>query len=87
MRRGFTTVARIGRNRGLAVLAAAWFGAITFQQCSPTPSPAPEPPKNAWAADMKPTLTIRELMEHFVDPTADFIFDDYKCQLRSSVQT
>ena len=75
MRRGFTTVARIGRGRGLAILSAAWLSAITFQQCAPAPQPAPEPPKNAWAAEMKPTLTIRELMEHFVDPTADFIFD------------
>jgi len=75
MRRGFTTGARTGRNRGLAVLAAAWLGALTFAQCSPAPQPTPEAPKNAWAGDLKPTLTIRELMEHFIDPTADFIFD------------
>ena len=75
MRRGFPTVARIGRGRGLAVLSAAWLSALTFQQCAPAPPPAPEPAKNAWAADMKPTLTIKELMEHFIDPTADFIFD------------
>jgi len=75
MRRGFTTGARTGRNRGLAVLAAAWLGASTFAQCSPAPQPTPEAPKNAWAGDLKPTLTIRELMEHFIDPTADFIFD------------
>ena len=75
MRRGLTTGARINMGRGLAVLGAVWLSAVTFQQCAPAPQPAPEPPKNAWAVDLKPTLTIRELMEHFVDPTADFIFD------------
>ncbi len=75
MRRGLTTVARINTGRGLAVLECR------LAQCHHVPAvcarapAAPEPPKNAWAADMKPTLTIRELMEHFIDPTADFIFD------------
>ena len=73
--RASTRVARIITGRRLSAATLVCLGAITFQQCAPAPQPAPEPPKNAWAADMKPTLTIRELMEHFVDPTADFIFD------------
>src|SRR5688572_12314467 len=75
MRRSVARVAYTNTSRRLAVLALACMSAITFQQCAPASQPAPEPPKNEWAAGMKPTLTIRELMEHFIDPTADFIFD------------
>lgn len=71
----FARVARIGKGRGLAVLGAVWLSTVVFQQCAPAPQPPPEPPKNEWAAGMKPTLTIKELMTHFIDPTADFIFD------------
>jgi hypothetical protein len=59
----------------VARLGVLCLGAILFQQCAPASQPAPEAPKNEWAAAMKPTLTIRELMEQFIDPTADFIFD------------
>lgn len=48
---------------------------VMLQQCASQPAPAPEPASNAWVADVKPTLTIRELMTHFIDPTADFVFD------------
>jgi hypothetical protein len=75
MRRVVTSVARTTNGPRLAVLGVACLSAIIFQQCAPAPQPAPEPSKNEWAADVKPTLTIRELMEHFIDPTADFIFD------------
>ena len=71
------TTTRVPRNtvrRLLFVLGGIW-SAVLLQQCATPPAPAPEPAKNAWVADIKPTLTIRELMTHFIDPTADFVFD------------
>ncbi len=59
MRRAFARTAGVNWGRSLAALTVAWLSAITLQQCAPAPQPAPEPPKNAWAAEMKPTLTIR----------------------------
>jgi hypothetical protein len=61
--------ARGSRLAFLALLA----GGMAFQQCAS--QPAAEEPKNPWAADMKPSLTIKELMEQFIDPTSDFVFD------------
>ena len=60
-------------RRVLLVAGGIW-SAVLLQQCAAQP-PAPEPTKDAWVADLKPTLTIRELMTHFIDPTADFVFD------------
>jgi hypothetical protein len=65
------------RTRGLRTLvsvAGLWVAALTFQQCTTQTAPAPET-GTPWAADMKTSLTIRELMTHFIDPTADFVFD------------
>jgi len=61
-------------RRLLVVVGGIW-SAVLLQQCATQPAAAPEPAKNAWVADVKPTLTIRELMTHFIDPTADFVFD------------
>jgi len=72
----FSTINVLRRTRGsrsLALLALLWVGGMAFQQCAS--QPAAEPPKDPWAADMRPTLTIKELMEHFIDPTSDFVFD------------
>jgi hypothetical protein len=57
------------------LVAGGIFSAALLQQCASQSAPAPEPAKTAWVADVKPTLTIRELMTHFIDPTADFVFD------------
>lgn len=56
-----------------AVLVTLWLGGIGLLQCAPRP--VAQEPAAPWAADMKPSLTIKELMEHFIDPTADFVFD------------
>lgn len=61
------------RRALLPVVAAAWI-AVVFQQCASQPAAAP-PASPAWAGDVMPTLTIRELMTHFIDPTADYVFD------------
>ena len=69
-----TPVPKNSVRRLLFVLGGVW-SAVLLQQCATPPAPAPEPEKNAWVADLKPTLTIRELMTHFIDPTSDFVFD------------
>ncbi len=64
-----------GSWRGALLLFAA---AIVSQNCTshppaagPAPAAAPAPVDTA----MTPAMSIKELMEHIVDPTADWIFD------------
>ena len=66
--------ARINPFGQILLLTVAVCSAALLQQCASQEAAAP-PPANAWSADMQPTLTIRELMTHFIDPTADFVFD------------
>jgi hypothetical protein len=44
-------------------------------QCSSQPAPAPASNANAAPAALTPVLSVKELMEHIIDPTADWIFD------------
>jgi hypothetical protein len=46
---------------------------VALQQCTTTPPTASAPVQQE--AVMTPTLSVRELMEHIIDPTADWIFD------------
>lgn len=65
------------------VVAIAWavFSGVLVTHCSsssPAPAPAaapakPSPPPLETA--LSPTLTMKELMEHIIDPTADWVFD------------
>ena len=52
---------------GIVVLALA----AASSQCTSTPAAPAEPV----AAPMTPVLTVKELMEHIVDPQADYVFD------------
>ena len=47
---------------------------LLLTQCSSQPAPAPASNATAPAALM-PVLSVKELMEHIIDPTADWIFD------------
>jgi hypothetical protein len=47
---------------------------LVLQQCSSQSAPE-APPAAAAASDTSPVLSVKELMEHIVDPTADYIFD------------
>ena len=71
------TMTRVPRTtvRRLLFVLGGICSAVLLQQCATPSAPPSEPAKNAWVADVKPTLTIRELMTHFIDPTADFVFD------------
>jgi hypothetical protein len=54
-----------------------WALAVTvllLAQCSSQPAPRPTSSANAPSA-LTPVLSVKELMEHIIDPTADWIFD------------
>jgi hypothetical protein len=63
------------RGRGRLIAAAGVIGALASSQCSPPKaSPAPAALPVLWG-DMKPVVSVKELMEHMIDPIADNIFD------------
>lgn len=47
---------------------------LLLAQCTSRPAPAP-PPDTSATSPLTPVLSVKELMEHIVDPTADWIFD------------
>jgi hypothetical protein len=61
----------------------AWAGlvfvaALASQQCSSKPaatSTAATPAAPSLDSSLAPTLSVKELMEHIIDPTSDWIFD------------
>src|SRR3954468_21502953 len=74
-----------GRPR-LAAFALIGLGALASSQCS-SPKPPPPPPAAAapplWG-DMKPVVSVKELMEHMIDPIADNIFDAVGTEVRAN---
>jgi hypothetical protein len=73
---------RRGARRALVLAGLIWPGALAAQCGSSSPSPAPapaaapvRPAAPALETALTPTLTVRELMEHIIDPTADSVFD------------
>jgi hypothetical protein len=71
---------RTGRTPIVAVACLIGLGALAAQ-CgsspqSPAPAPAPaKPAPPSLESTLTPTLTVKELMEHIIDPTADWVFD------------
>jgi cytochrome c556 len=61
----------------LIVLAGALFlGSAVWSQCSkPAPRPSPSPTSTPLLGDMKPVVSVKELMADMIDPLADNIFD------------
>ncbi len=61
-------------KRLIAGAAFTSVSALVFTQCARQPA---EPPSTTEAApeELTPVLSIRELMTHVIDPTADWIFD------------
>ena len=67
-------------NRGRLI---AWAGlvfaaALASQQCTSKPAAtttAATPAAPSLDSSLAPTLSVKELMEHVIDPTADWIFD------------
>jgi hypothetical protein len=55
----------------VAILAAA---VITSGCSSPTPAAAPPPALQLWG-ELKPIVSVKELMRDMIDPASDYVFD------------
>lgn len=64
---------RLSFARAVVVLALAQC-LLLLTQCTSQPAPAPST-TSATAPPLTPVLSVKELMEHIIDPTADWIFD------------
>jgi len=60
---------------GALVSFGLWLSA-----CSQPASPPPPPPAPALWGDMKPVVSVKELMRDMIDPASDFIFDAVKIE-------
>jgi|SRR6478672_1015438 hypothetical protein len=64
-------------------LCLALLGAGVLAACRPSPSPpansspATTPPQALWG-DLKPVVSVKELMRDMIDPASDYIFDAVK---------
>jgi len=50
------------------------FGLVTSTCSSPKPTPPPAPAQQLWG-EMKPVVSVKELMRDFIDPASDYVFD------------
>jgi len=54
---------------------------VLLSACSPSkPAPAPQPAAPALWGDMKPVVSVKELMRDMLDPASDYIFDAVKIE-------
>src|SRR4051812_3519555 len=58
----------------LCVIAAGLISACSSQKPAPAPAAAPPQAPALWG-DMKPVVSVKELMQYMIDPASDFIFD------------
>jgi hypothetical protein len=66
------------RGRVIAWAGLVFAAALAAQQCSSKPaatSTAATPAAPSLDSSLAPTLSVKELMEHIIDPTSDWIFD------------
>jgi hypothetical protein len=65
------------RHRALpaACALAVLLGVSSACSSANSSQPPPPPPQPALWGDMKPVVSVKELMEHMIDPAADYIFD------------
>ncbi len=63
--------------RGIPAACLLLAAALVLQQCTSAPatSARPESAATVSAPELTPVLSVKELMEHVIDPTADWIFD------------
>ncbi len=61
-------------------------GALLFalSACSSPKPPAAPPPAPALWGDMKPIVSVKELMRYMIDPASDYIFDAVKVETTKS---
>ena len=63
-------------HRLLALFAAVFVFAAVTSSCAPKLAPAPPAPaaQRLWG-DMKPIVSVKELMRDMIDPGSDYVFD------------
>ena len=62
-------------------IAVIFISACSQQKAAPAPAPAADPtPINhtRLLGDMKPVVSVKELMQYMIDPAGDYIFDSVK---------
>ena len=66
------------RTRALAVRAGLFaLGVLTTACSSPKATPAPRPVPELWG-ELKPVVSVKELMRDMIDPASDYVFDAVK---------
>jgi cytochrome c556 len=65
----------IRRHALRATALVVLLGASSACSSAKSSQPPPSPPQPALWGDMKPVVSVKELMEHMIDPAADYIFD------------
>ena len=63
------------RGRLIALAGFLSVGALASLQCSSPKAPPPPAPTAALLGDMKAVVSVKELMQHMIDPVSDNIFD------------
>jgi hypothetical protein len=67
-----------GRTRKIFdIVAGLLIAAVSISGCSsskPAPAPAPAPQQQLWG-ELKPIVSVKELMRDFIDPASDYVFD------------
>jgi hypothetical protein len=62
-------------HRPLALCTGLFVLSVWTSACSsPKPSPAPTPKPELWG-DLKPVVSVKELMRDMIDPASDYVFD------------
>jgi hypothetical protein len=61
----------VARVAAIAVAGTVLLGTFLLQSCAQPPAA----PAAAQATSLTPVLSVKELMEHIVDPIADWVFD------------
>jgi hypothetical protein len=65
-------------SRQLLAICAGSALCVWMSACSSsTPAPPPHPVPELWG-DLKPVVSVKELMRDMIDPASDFIFDSVK---------
>ena len=55
-------------------------GSVLFAACSGSKSPPPSLPSPVLWGDLKPVVSVKELMRDMIDPASDFVFDAVKVE-------
>jgi hypothetical protein len=67
------------RIRKLLVIATSLYAiAVTTSLCSPAKRASAPPPPTPLCGDLKPVVSVKELMRDMIDPASDYVFDSVK---------